>query len=175
MPWIILWLYANVCLGARTPYGLNIWSYSLLNFMWTEKSGLELPVCAGLGAGGGEHQNSEWEGNTCCHQDSLHIHFHADDEAVFGQWQTVYNNISSGELPKDCWDANGQGFLTRVCSDTARGNGFKMKESRLRLDSRKKILLWGWWDWKKLPREAVNAPSLEVFKDRLHRSLNSLV
>ena len=29
--------------------------------------------------------------------------------------------------------------------------------------------------WNRLPREAVNAPSLEVFKARLHGSLGNLV
>lgn len=55
-----------------------------------------------LQAGGGEHelQNSEREGNTCCHQDSL-LHGTTcmstsmlDNEAIFGQWQTVDNNLT---------------------------------------------------------------------------------
>lgn len=100
--WIILWLYANLCLLVRTPYGLNIWPYSLLNLMWTEKSGPELPICADmLRAGGGEHQlqDSEWEGNACC-QDSLLRDNTCistcmlDGEAILGQWETLCSHLT---------------------------------------------------------------------------------
>ncbi|KFW78782.1 hypothetical protein N305_04945, partial [Manacus vitellinus] len=55
-------------------------------------------------------------------------------------------------------------------------NGSKLKESRYRLDSRKKfftvrIVRY----WNRLPREAVDAPSLEAFKARLDRVLSNLV
>ncbi|KFO78839.1 hypothetical protein N303_02658, partial [Cuculus canorus] len=31
------------------------------------------------------------------------------------------------------------------------------------------------WQWHRLPREAVDAPSLEVFRARLGRALGSLI
>ena len=51
-----------------------------------------------------------------------------------------------------------------------------MKEGRSRLDIRgkfftKRVVRC----WNRLPKEAVDAPSLEMFKARLHDALGSLV
>ncbi|KGL93507.1 hypothetical protein N301_03774, partial [Charadrius vociferus] len=55
-------------------------------------------------------------------------------------------------------------------------NGFKLEEGRLRLDIRKKFFtLRVVRHWHRLPREAVAAPSLEVFKARLDVALGNLV
>jgi len=69
-----------------------------------------------------------------------------------------------------------EGLFTRACRDRTRGNGFKLKESRFRLDRRKKFFtlrVVRHWHW--LPREAVAAPSLAVFKARLNGALRNLV
>jgi len=60
---------------------------------------------------------------------------------------------------------DGEGFFRRMCSDRTRGNGCKLKEGRFRLDMRKKFFtLRVVKNWNRFPREAVAAPSLEVFK-----------
>ncbi|KFW07013.1 hypothetical protein N326_08101, partial [Eurypyga helias] len=55
-------------------------------------------------------------------------------------------------------------------------NRFKLKVGRFRLDIRKKFFTERVVrHWHRLPREVVDAPSLEVFKARLHEALSNLV
>ncbi|KGL85957.1 hypothetical protein N301_03036, partial [Charadrius vociferus] len=55
-------------------------------------------------------------------------------------------------------------------------NGLKLKEGRFRLDTRKKFFtLRVVRHWNRLPREAVDAPTLEAFKARLDGALSNLV
>ncbi|KFR10444.1 hypothetical protein N306_14324, partial [Opisthocomus hoazin] len=55
-------------------------------------------------------------------------------------------------------------------------NGCKLKKGRFRLAIRKKFFTKRVVKhWNRLPREAVDAPSLEVFKARLDGALSNLV
>ncbi|KFO76114.1 hypothetical protein N303_14928, partial [Cuculus canorus] len=55
-------------------------------------------------------------------------------------------------------------------------NGYKLERGRFRLDIRRNFFtMWVVRHWHRLPREAVAAPSLEVFKARLDGALGSLV
>ncbi|KFV54986.1 hypothetical protein N341_11694, partial [Tyto alba] len=55
-------------------------------------------------------------------------------------------------------------------------NGFKLKEGRFRLNIRKRFFtIRVVKHWNKLPREVIDAPSLEGFKARLDGAWNNLV
>jgi len=63
-----------------------------------------------------------------------------------------------------------------MCSDSTRGNGSQLKEGRFRLDVRKKFFtITVVRHWHRLPREAVAAASLAVFKAGLDGALSNLV
>jgi len=64
----------------------------------------------------------------------------------------------------------------RVCSDRIRRNGFKLEEGRFRLDIKKNFFtVRVVRHWKRLTREAVDAPSLEALKARLIGAVSNLV
>jgi len=67
-------------------------------------------------------------------------------------------------------------LFTRICSDVARGNDFKLKEGRFTLDIRKEFFTMRVMRHRhRLPREVVAVPSLAVFKARLDGALSNLV
>jgi len=86
------------------------------------------------------------------------------------------DSIAAFQYLNRAYKKTGEGLFTRACSDRTRGTGFKLKEGRFRSDIRKKLFVMRVVrHWNRLPREAVNAPSLEVFKARLDGALRNLV
>ena len=78
-------------------------------------------------------------------------------------------------LKGDCKQEGNQ-FFTWLDSDGIRGNGFKLKEGRFRLDVRSKFFTQRMVRcWNRLPREVVDALYLEVFKARLDGALGNLI
>jgi len=66
-------------------------------------------------------------------------------------------------------------LFNKTCCDRTRSNGFKLREGRFRLDIRKKVFtLKAVKHWNRLPREVVEASSLETFKFRLDGALSNL-
>jgi len=84
--------------------------------------------------------------------------------------------IAAFQCLKWAYKKAGEGLFTRVCSDRARDNGFKLKEGRFRLVVRKNFFTMRVVrHWHRLPREAVDVPSLQVFQARLDGALSNLV
>ncbi len=67
-------------------------------------------------------------------------------------------------------------FFSRFCGDRTRGNDFKLKEGRFRLDIKKKsFTVRVARHWNRLPRVVVDAQSLETFKVRLDQAPGNLI
>ena len=76
---------------------------------------------------------------------------------------------------KGVYSKDGDKPLSRACSDRTRGNGFKLREGRFTVDIRQKFFMMRVMKhWHRLPREGVEASSLETFQVRLDRALGNL-
>ncbi|KAK4806756.1 hypothetical protein QYF61_005552 [Mycteria americana] len=84
--------------------------------------------------------------------------------------------IAAYQYIKGAYKKDGERLFTRACSDRARGKGFKLKDSRFRLDIRKTFFMMRVVrHWNSLSREVLDAPSLEVFKASLDGPLSNLI
>ena len=76
---------------------------------------------------------------------------------------------------KGAYKQEGEWLFTIVDSDRTRGNGLKLRQGGFRLDIRKKFFIQRVvTHWNRLPKEVVDAPSLQAFNARLDVALGSL-
>ncbi|KFP16727.1 hypothetical protein Z169_05632, partial [Egretta garzetta] len=84
--------------------------------------------------------------------------------------------ITAFQYLKGAYRKAGENLFSRASCDRTRGDGFKLKQGRFRLDIRKKFFtLRVVKHWNGLPREVVETQSLETFKSRLDGALSNLV
>ena len=84
--------------------------------------------------------------------------------------------IAAFQYLKRAYKQEGSQLFERADNSRTKGNGYKLKEGRFRLDVRGKFFTMRVVRcWSRLPREVVDVPSLEVFKTRLDGALGNLV
>jgi len=96
--------------------------------------------------------------------------FNLEKRRLWGNFTVAFQYL------KGAYKKDGDKLFSRACSDKTKDNGFKMKEGRFRLYVRMKLFtVRVVKHWKMLPREVVDAPSLEMFKVGLDEALSNLI
>jgi len=86
------------------------------------------------------------------------------------------NFIAAFQYLKGAYKKDGEKPFSRACCNRTRGNSFKLKKGRLRLDIKKKFsMMRVVKHWNRLSREVVDVPTLETFKGTRDGVLSNLI
>jgi len=89
------------------------------------------------------------------------------------QWGDL---IAAFQYLKGAYKKDRNKLFSRAFCDRTRGDGFKLREGRFRLDTRKTFFTMRVVKhWLRLPGDVVNAPSPETFKARLDGAPSYLI
>ena len=84
--------------------------------------------------------------------------------------------IATFQYVKEAYRKDGENIFSRACCGRRGIIGFKLREGRFRLDTRKRIFtIRVVKHWNRLPREVVEAPCQETFKASLDSTLSNLI